>query len=556
MPIRLSSSARRDLTLIGCCSLILFFLVEFRSGVPTKILNRSNGDYYATGPSSSPEAAASLEGLDAEERELLGHVPASSPRRSKHRSSGPSRLKGHHKHASSSRLKPTTFDTHDNKIGSSRVSWGRNEGMPLTDLVAHAPGFTILDNVYSLNGTLYIVRSDTKPGSFPEVRTMISNAGNPSLSLDDNMRIISERQALALFGSQASRVEGATFLCNDEESVISDYYHFTAETLFSLWRAYSSLDLSISPYGETRLPQPRRFIAPHIPTSRWRDYANLNQYILHAAFPSTGVEFQGDWVDRAETLRPYFFDRIVLGDRIAARNAGSGKGRANTGKEGEGIDKAVFQADKMPKSPHWWMPIRNNVVTFAAGEDADALVMAEKKKRQEYSGLTTTTPPVITYVTRQQWGKRMLRDSDHTALVDKLHELKRDNKDWEVNVVQLEELSREEQIRLAARTTVLLGVHGAGLTGLLWMQPTNQTTVVEFLAPGSFSEDFEVVARMVGIKHFTVWGDKSMTYPSLPEKSKLPARGQSLEFDSNEIPVDADAVVALIKRQLQPAEEA
>ncbi|KAG8913296.1 hypothetical protein FRC01_004618 [Tulasnella sp. 417] len=209
----------------------------------------------------------------------------------------------------------------------------------------------------------------------------------------------------------------------------------------------------------------------------------------------------------------------------------------------------------MPKSPHWWMPIRNNVVTFAAGEDADSIVL-KKKKRQEYPNLATTTSPVITYVTRQHWGKRMLRDADHTALVDKLHELKRENKDWEVNVVQLEELSREEQIRLAARTTVLLGVHGAGLTGLLWMQPTNQTTVVEFLAPGSFSEDFEVVARMVGIKHFTVWGDKPMTYPSLPDKSKLPARGRSLEFDSNEIPVDADAVVALIKRQLQPEEEA
>ncbi|KAG8967071.1 hypothetical protein FRC05_002285 [Tulasnella sp. 425] len=427
-------------------------------------------------------------------------------------------------------------------MGASRVSWGRNEQMPLTDLVGHAPGFTILDNVYFLNGTLYIVRSDTKPGSFPEPRMMISNAGNLTLSIEDNMRIISEREALRLFGTQASRIEGTTFLCNDDESVISDYYHFTAETLFSLWRAYSSLDLSITPYGETRLPQPRRFIVPNIPKSRWRDYANLNQYILHAAFPSTGLEFQADWADRAHTLRPYFFDRIVLGDR----NAAKAQTHDNGNEAKEGIDKAVFQADKLPKSPHWWMPLRNNVVTFAAGEDAYGMV--KRKKRQE------TSSPVITYVTRQQWGKRMLRDSDHTALVDKLHQLKRTNKDWEVNVVQLETLSKEEQIRLAARTTVLMGVHGAGLTGLLWMQPTNQTTVVEFLAPGSFSEDFEVVSRMVGIKHFTIWGDKSMTYPSLPDKSQLPARGQSLEFDSNEIPVDADAVVSLIMRQLQTTE--
>lgn len=52
-----------------------------------------------------------------------------------------------------------------------------------------------------------------------------------------------------------------------------------------------------------------------------------------------------------------------------------------------------------------------------------------------------------------------------------------------------------------------------------------------------------------------VFFSRSMTYPSLPDKSKLPARGRSLEFDSNDIPVDADAVVALIKKQLLPVEE-
>ncbi|KIO21796.1 hypothetical protein M407DRAFT_123462 [Tulasnella calospora MUT 4182] len=133
-----------------------------------------------------------------------------------HRSSDPSRLQSHHKHPSSSPLKPTTFGTHDKKIGSSRAFWGRNEKIPLTDLVAHThqsshspfgaktydgdhqrrapqisrsstcqiitPGFTVLDNVCSFNGTLDIVRPDTKLASFPEVRTMISSAGSPSLT--------------------------------------------------------------------------------------------------------------------------------------------------------------------------------------------------------------------------------------------------------------------------------------------------------------------------------------------------------------------------------------
>ncbi|KAG8978518.1 hypothetical protein FRB90_008423, partial [Tulasnella sp. 427] len=403
--------------------------------------------------------------------------------------------------------------------------------------------YTILDNVYFLNGTLYIVRSDTEPSTFPETRAIISNAGNSKLSIDDTMRIISEQEANALLGRQASRMEGTTFICNDGASMMSDYYHFTAESLFPLWRAYSSLDVSITAEGDTRLPQPRRFIAPYIPSSRWRDYANLNQYILHGAFPSTGLEFEGDWQDRADTFRPHFFDRIVLGDRTVAKRAGT-----HQGEQGKTtFDKAVVQADKLPKSPHWWMPLRNNVVTFASGEDATDSLAETRKKREE-------SAPVITYVTRQAWGKRMLRDADHTALVDKLRQLKKRNRSWEVNVVQMEKLSREEQVKLAARTTVLLGVHGAGLTSLLWMQPTKRSAVVEFLAPGAFSEDFEVAARMLGIKHYTVWGDKSMSYPSLPDKSQTWARGQrGGNFDSNDIPLDADAVVELIMKQIQGA---
>ncbi|KIO18111.1 hypothetical protein M407DRAFT_162792 [Tulasnella calospora MUT 4182] len=191
---------------------------------------------------------------------------------SMHRSSGPSRLQSHHKHHSSSPLKPTTFDTHDKKIGSSRVFWGRNEKIPLTDLVAHThqgnhspfgaktydgdgqrrdssmyqiitPGFTVLDNVCSLNGTLDIVRPDTKQGSFPE----------------------------------ASLVEGIT-------GVTGPLNH----------------PVRIHPTTYLNLAD---FITPYIPTPRRRDLPNLHQYILQTGSPSTELEFQGDWVNRAETFQ-------------------------------------------------------------------------------------------------------------------------------------------------------------------------------------------------------------------------------------------------------------
>lgn len=61
--------------------------------------------------------------------------------------------------------------------------------------------------------------------------------------------------------------------------------------------------------------------------------------------------------------------------------------------------------------------------------------------------------PVITYISRQEWGKRTLIQKDHEKLVSELYKL-RDTYGYEVNVVSAEKLTRAEQIQLAARTTV------------------------------------------------------------------------------------------------------
>lgn len=60
---------------------------------------------------------------------------------------------------------------------------------------------------------------------------------------------------------------------------------------------------------------------------------------------------------------------------------------------------------------------------------------------------------VITYVSRQQWGRRMLKQDDHLRLVARLERL-RESHGYEVNIVELDKMTRSEQIRLAARTTV------------------------------------------------------------------------------------------------------
>ena len=57
-----------------------------------------------------------------------------------------------------------------------------------------------------------------------------------------------------------------------------------------------------------------------------------------------------------------------------------------------------------------------------------------------------------------------------------------------------------------------MGVHGNGLTALIWMQPSSQATVMEFFYPGGFVYDYESTARLLGIKHYGFWGNESDTF--------------------------------------------
>ena len=111
----------------------------------------------------------------------------------------------------------------------------------------------------------------------------------------------------------------------------------------------------------------------------------------------------------------------------------------------------------------------------------------------------------------------------------------------------MDKLSRDEQIRLAARTTVsysqrlsvfiadqqiMMGVHGNGLTHLLWMNTQNpRSTVIEFFYPGGFAEDYEFTSRALGIRHYGVWDDQVFTSPDIPPVAYPDG------FQGNEIPL-------------------
>lgn len=156
----------------------------------------------------------------------------------------------------------------------------------------------------------------------------------------------------------------------------------------------------------------------------------MNQWVTLSAFPSITMEFMNDWLERSHTGRVYVLDRAVFADRAAAMH---GLNFLRT-------QRTASNTFALPGSVHWWQPIRNNVVNFSGLKDSSLQDNGERR-------------PVITYISRQGWGRRMLIQEDHERLVKELYKL-RDIYGYEVNVASMDKLSRAEQFQLAGRTTV------------------------------------------------------------------------------------------------------
>jgi len=429
-----------------------------------------------------------------------------------------------------------------NEPAEPRLYWG-TALPPETRIVSHSPGFTIFENLYMMNGTVFIVT--TAPEEVPELTYMFgSGEDNPGYltpaqePTDKDMQVITPQQAKEFFGLSANKMDGNTLWTHESAQMLPHYYHFCAELFLGTWRAYSSLAPSVSEEGETSLPMPRRWIFPHVDTNAWRDYARMNQYVLFAAMPSIQMLFKTDFQDFAEFERPYVLERVVVVDRGAAIR-GSGWLPAQ---------RLASQAFEHRQVDNWWEPVRRAVVRFATNDEASHAPVANlpgpavigRPKASKAKDEKT----VITYVSRQNWNSRSLRAEDHQTLVQALYRL-RDQYGYEVNVVTMDTLTRSEQIALAARTTILIGPHGNGLTALLWMRPTPRTAVMEFFFPTGWAYDYEWTARALGIKHYGWHNDTFDQYPNIPGANHYPPG-----YQGTDMPIDGEAVAREIQKRL------
>jgi exonuclease I len=111
----------------------------------------------------------------------------------------------------------------------------------------------------------------------------------------------------------------------------------------------------------------------------------------------------------------------------------------------------------------WWSGIRESVLRFAGITTPNNLTMAgypphdRKTVTHVQSLLPVPTQNVITHLTRQGV-RRHLIPEHHDALVLALEQMVKrklvEGKDWTLNIVQPELLTREDQLQLASESTV------------------------------------------------------------------------------------------------------
>ncbi|THH03466.1 hypothetical protein EW145_g6229, partial [Phellinidium pouzarii] len=180
-----------------------------------------------------------------------------------------------------------------------------------TELVAHVPGFTILDNVLLLEGTLYLVH-DHAAQVFPRQEAMLSaGLDSPNPAVMQDLKFLTRHQALETLGYSAHRLTGSSVLCLDHPSLIDN------QTLVAFHRAYATL---ADPSDLAPILPPARTIFTNTKKLALSQ-TGYDLKLSRIAFPYMVHLFSEDWDDFERSARPMLFDRILLVDRVAAELA-------------------------------------------------------------------------------------------------------------------------------------------------------------------------------------------------------------------------------------------
>ncbi|KXS18646.1 hypothetical protein M427DRAFT_109455 [Gonapodya prolifera JEL478] len=394
--------------------------------------------------------------------------------------------------------------------------------LPHTSVLAHAPGFTLFRNLYLFDGTMYIVLEDG--GSLPiqpleRVLTKVGHMrpGEQRQLRGDEIRYINMTAAIALFRRLPITLDGSTIILYDTDQFTTHYYHWWAEVIAGAWRLWSAHCLT-SP-SDASHPFPSRFLLPNINGDRWLDPAKLNAPLTIAAFPWAPVETSTKWELLKSLNKPLILTTVAVLDR----------GSTNENFKGNMWGKTLGSVLDLPVGLDHWRTLRERVLKNLVGTIP---------RRPEI--------PNVLYISRQNWGRRSLDTISNARLIEGMRALEQEGV-CTFTYAEMDKFTVEKQVALAYNATVILGVHGNGLTHQIWMPPTPKSLVLEIFSPQHFAYDFYATAVTVGHNHFGIWFDEEVDMNVL-SLSYWPNLGP--RFHAPDISVDGTFVANLIRRHL------
>ncbi|KAF8632685.1 hypothetical protein AX15_001738 [Amanita polypyramis BW_CC] len=416
----------------------------------------------------------------------------------------------------------------------------------ITTVLTHIEGFTVFENIYLRNGTFFVVHPDSVSNTsgqatgYPLRYNIITKIvdygpGTNFMPTDEELMFVSASNASKALGNFVRRINGVTVVMYDPVQFMHHFYHWWGEIILGAWRVYSAVNQSNAkhmsfPYTWSDT-QSMRFLMPFSVDGGWRDHAGVNGPLMHAAFPSAALEESNYWSDLKVLGSTVVFDRLMIVNRQAAHFHPNG-----------GIwFKMIAGSMDINAMKGFWEPVRRSLVENFLGYVPPVNERGTVQSHEEDYG-----PPLVTYISRQGGGRRLAQEY-HEGLVSALKALEEEGV-IRFRLVRMELMTIHEQIELAAKTTIMVGVHGNGLTHQLWMPPSPWSTVMEIFQPKSYVFDYEILSRNAGHRHYAVWNDTLVTYSE--ETHHRAGLNYGENFHGNDLPVYGPAVAQAIRERL------
>lgn len=388
--------------------------------------------------------------------------------------------------------------------------WG---AIPTANIMQHVNGYTVVKNLIIFNGTVYLVTDDTS--NTPPATSISMAIGRYG---GTELKLISSREALVLIPAYGARIYGTSCVSTDSSPDVN--------TLFALWRAYSSLDPRIDALGQTTLRPPHRLIFSHMKEysdpqpknpkdlhPRVRTHIGFPRLFASTVFPNMDVEFSEEWNDYQDAQTPFVIDTAVVANR-----------QASIGLTGDGPD-SLSGLFSLPSSEYWLEPMRRSLATTLG-------VHAERGQAPKRLS--------VTYIHNQETaGGLWLKEANYDSLLQALRKL---GSSYDVHIISSQD-DWESKLKVIMQSTVVLGAHGDHLFDSVFMHPTSSSSLLEFFPPNKFSSRNQEAVQEAGHRYIAFSGTKQYDLGQLPAVEP-PHQWQ-------EITIDVPAVIASVRSALK-----